>query len=214
MLLLGKMERVCNFYLSVAARKFVWADPSLKYTSCCWDAKQPTNKQTNVGYRSVVMDNLVCNIGQTFSVSVFAQDGIVTLGKAHTCSTPVCQQSLQGCLRNCADVLKQVFRTSADTSSEIAELKREKGEEGGGGGDRERGRRGGREGRRERELPFLLLVGWLPTICAICASVSPRQTCLDYGTRCHSEIQVAVQLAISPICSILTPDQPLPALTL
>ena len=30
---LGEMERlVCNFYLSVAAGKFVWADPSLRYT--------------------------------------------------------------------------------------------------------------------------------------------------------------------------------------
>ena len=31
---LGEMENlVCNFYLSVAARKIVWADPSLRYTS-------------------------------------------------------------------------------------------------------------------------------------------------------------------------------------
>ena len=31
---LGEMESlVCNFYLSVAARKIVWADPSLRYTS-------------------------------------------------------------------------------------------------------------------------------------------------------------------------------------
>ena len=30
---LGEMESlVCNFYLSVAARKIVWADPSLRYT--------------------------------------------------------------------------------------------------------------------------------------------------------------------------------------
>ena len=34
MLWLGKVERlICNFYLSVAARKIVWADPSLRYTS-------------------------------------------------------------------------------------------------------------------------------------------------------------------------------------
>ena len=31
---LGEVERlICNFYLSVAARKIVWADPSLRYTS-------------------------------------------------------------------------------------------------------------------------------------------------------------------------------------
>ena len=30
---LGEVESlICNFYLSVAARKFVWADPSLRYT--------------------------------------------------------------------------------------------------------------------------------------------------------------------------------------
>ena len=30
----GEVERVvCNLYLSVAARKIVWADPSLRYTS-------------------------------------------------------------------------------------------------------------------------------------------------------------------------------------
>ena len=30
---LGEMESlVCNFYLSVAARKIVWADPTLRYT--------------------------------------------------------------------------------------------------------------------------------------------------------------------------------------
>ena len=31
---LGEVERlICNFYLSVAARKIVWVDPSLRYTS-------------------------------------------------------------------------------------------------------------------------------------------------------------------------------------
>ena len=31
---LGEVERwICNIYLSVAARKIVWADPSLRYTS-------------------------------------------------------------------------------------------------------------------------------------------------------------------------------------
>ena len=32
-LYLGEMESwICNFYLSVAARKIVWADSSLRYT--------------------------------------------------------------------------------------------------------------------------------------------------------------------------------------
>ena len=40
---LGEVERlICNFYHSVAARKIVWAGPSLGYTR--WDGKQPTNK--------------------------------------------------------------------------------------------------------------------------------------------------------------------------
>ena len=45
---LGEMESlICSFYLSVAARKIVCADPSLWDTlACCWDVKQPTNKQT------------------------------------------------------------------------------------------------------------------------------------------------------------------------
>ena len=35
---------ICNFNLSVAARKLVFADPSLRYTiACCWDVKQATN---------------------------------------------------------------------------------------------------------------------------------------------------------------------------
>ena len=42
---LGEVESwICNFYLSVAARKI---DPALRYT-CCWDVKQPTNKQSLV----------------------------------------------------------------------------------------------------------------------------------------------------------------------
>ena len=44
---LGEVERlICSFYLSVAARKIVLADPSLNTLACCWDVKQPTNKQT------------------------------------------------------------------------------------------------------------------------------------------------------------------------
>ena len=38
---LGEMESwICNFYLSAAARKIVWADPSLSKLACCWDVKQ------------------------------------------------------------------------------------------------------------------------------------------------------------------------------
>ena len=45
---LGEMESlICNFCLSVAACKIVWADP-WDTVACCWDVKQPTNKQTNL----------------------------------------------------------------------------------------------------------------------------------------------------------------------
>ena len=37
---------ICNFYLSVAARKIVGADPSLRYTSLLLGRKA-TNQQTN-----------------------------------------------------------------------------------------------------------------------------------------------------------------------
>ena len=39
---------ICNLCLSVTARKLVRADPSLRYTTCCWDVKKPTNQQTNL----------------------------------------------------------------------------------------------------------------------------------------------------------------------
>ena len=43
---LGEVESsICSFYLSVAARKIVWADPSLRYTSLLVGC-QATNKQT------------------------------------------------------------------------------------------------------------------------------------------------------------------------
>ena len=43
---LGEVESwICNFYLSVAARKIVWADPSLRYTSMLL-GRLATNKQT------------------------------------------------------------------------------------------------------------------------------------------------------------------------
>ena len=44
---LGKVESlICNFYLSVAARKIVWADPSLRYTSLLLERQATTNEQT------------------------------------------------------------------------------------------------------------------------------------------------------------------------
>ena len=45
---LGEVESLlCNFYLSVAARKIVFADPSLRYTSLLLE-RLATNKQTNL----------------------------------------------------------------------------------------------------------------------------------------------------------------------
>ena len=44
---LGEVESLtCNFYLSVSARKIVWADPSLRYTSMLL-GRYTTNKQTS-----------------------------------------------------------------------------------------------------------------------------------------------------------------------
>ena len=43
---MGEMESlVCNFYLSVAARKIEQIHP-WDTLECCWDDKQPINKQT------------------------------------------------------------------------------------------------------------------------------------------------------------------------
>ena len=45
---LGEVESwICSFCLSVAARKVVWADRPWDTLVCCWDVKQPTNKQTS-----------------------------------------------------------------------------------------------------------------------------------------------------------------------
>ena len=41
---------ICNFYLSVAARKIVCADPSLRYTSMLLGRKQPTNRHHSAGH--------------------------------------------------------------------------------------------------------------------------------------------------------------------
>ena len=41
---LGEVESlICNFYLSVAARKIVCADHPWDTLECCWDVKQPTS---------------------------------------------------------------------------------------------------------------------------------------------------------------------------
>ena len=55
---------ICNIYLSVAAGKIVFADPSLRCTiACCWDVKQPTNNnQTNTQVMPVQHLRLICNI--------------------------------------------------------------------------------------------------------------------------------------------------------
>ena len=39
-----------NFCLGVAARKIVWADPSLRYTRMLLGVKQPTDNNKNAGY--------------------------------------------------------------------------------------------------------------------------------------------------------------------
>ena len=45
---LGDVESlICNFYLSVAARKIVCADP-WDTVACCWDVKQPTYKEISL----------------------------------------------------------------------------------------------------------------------------------------------------------------------
>ena len=42
---LGEVESlICNFYLNVAAREIVQIHP-WDTLACCWDVKQPTNKQ-------------------------------------------------------------------------------------------------------------------------------------------------------------------------
>ena len=46
---LGEVESlICNFCLSVAACKLVWADLPWDTLACCWDIKQPTNIQAYV----------------------------------------------------------------------------------------------------------------------------------------------------------------------
>ena len=60
-------------------------------------------------------------------------------------------------------------------------------------------------------LPVLL--GWL-VACLTSqqhASVSQGRICSENSTCCHTEIEVAIKLSISPSHSILTPGQPVPA---
>ena len=61
-------------------------------------------------------------------------------------------------------------------------------------------------------IMWLVLVGCLTSQQH--ASVSQGRICSDNFTCCHTEIEVADQLSISPSHSILTPGQPVPALTL
>ena len=45
---LGEVESlICNFYLSVAARKIVWADQSLRYTNMLL-GREASKQQTNL----------------------------------------------------------------------------------------------------------------------------------------------------------------------
>ena len=54
---LGEMESlVCNFYLSLAARKIAWADPSLRYT--CTHTGTLSNQQTT----SLSTSKIACNM--------------------------------------------------------------------------------------------------------------------------------------------------------
>ena len=58
-LLLDKIESwICNFYLSVAARKIVWADPSLRYTRVL-RGRSATNK-TNKSLGRAGSDACIC----------------------------------------------------------------------------------------------------------------------------------------------------------
>ena len=58
---LGEVESlICNFCLSVAARKIVWADPSLRYTSMLLGRKA-TNQQTNPSLLLISICVCVCD---------------------------------------------------------------------------------------------------------------------------------------------------------
>ena len=93
---LGEVESwICNFYLSVAARKIVWADPSLRYTSMLLGHKasnQPTNHLlhgvTETLYRTEIQgqENWTENI---YTVRCdqhsFLQPAISQLPRSHHC---------------------------------------------------------------------------------------------------------------------------------
>ena len=64
---LGEMENlVCNFYLSVAAGKIVWADPSLRYTSLLLGCKA-----TNQPNQTKATDSLVPQLLAYFCCHVY-----------------------------------------------------------------------------------------------------------------------------------------------
>ena len=62
---LGEAESlICNFYLSVAARKIVWADPSLRYSHVAGTlSNQQTNKQTSQQLLWLLLFGLQGNVG-------------------------------------------------------------------------------------------------------------------------------------------------------
>ena len=91
---------------------------------------------------------------------------------------------------------------------------RERGGERGGEGGRERGREGGGEGgggwerERERDVSWLLNV---PATCEVYLRDGSAPTILRAATL---RWKLQIQLSISPSHRILTPGQPVPALTL
>ena len=65
-----------------------------------------------------------------------------------------------------------------------------------------------------------LLVGMYVCLSVCCstsqqhASASQRRICSDNFTCCHTAMKLQIKLSTSPSHSILTPDKPVPALTL
>ena len=74
---LGEVESlICNFCLSMAARKIVWADPSLRYISMLGDVKLPTNN--NISW-PVTMPGKHCCWGTVRLVPDIQIDNILML---------------------------------------------------------------------------------------------------------------------------------------
>ena len=104
---------ICNFYLSVAARKIEQIRP-WDTLACCWDVKQPTNKQTLcVG----------CNITQMLPFRI-QQDGCFCLGcdvhgsavpSVSVCCLQTCGQRA-ACWQSCCWVSPSSLETAGWTS--------------------------------------------------------------------------------------------------